>query len=485
MKIKNKNHFILLAIIVIALLMRLVKLDQSLWLDEAIGANLVNQSGISYIWNVFSTVDNHPPLYYVMLNLWSDIFGYSEIALRSMSVIFGVGTVYLTYKIAYFLAGKKNRYVAGIAALLIATSQFHIYYSQEARMYIVAGFFATLAIYSFLLTLKKDSFVNWLIYSVALTCMMFSDYMPVFLLPVFWIYALIAQKSDRWYTHFVSSYTFLGLSGLIWLPMLIQQVRNGIGFTQILPAWEQLAGGADLRHAALLWVKFTLGRIDIPNYTVYIITVVLVSAPFIIALYYALKRRELKLLWLWLVFPVVSAYVISYFFPAFNYFRFVYIIPALYILVAFGTVYIKNKTVKLLIVSMIIVANLASYLHYLTDEHQQRENWKAAVSFVESNVKDNDIVLFTNPEPFAPYQYYTQNKVQAFGATDSISANFKGTTEKTSKLIEDKKGIFLFEYLSYLHDPNGYVSSTIKKEGFTNQDTYDFSGVGFISYWKR
>ena len=71
----------------------------------------------------------HGPLYFRLLHLWAN-WGTSEFALRALSIIFGAITVGLTY-----LMGLRfcNRRVAWIAATLLATSPFLIWYSQEVR----------------------------------------------------------------------------------------------------------------------------------------------------------------------------------------------------------------------------------------------------------------------------------------------------------------------------------------------------------------
>lgn len=95
----RKNHM-LLFILFLALGMRLVVVNQSLWLDEAIGALAVRDFSYFGILNDFLRSDNHPPLYYIVLKMWSGIFGYSELSLRIPSILFGLGTIYFSYLIA-------------------------------------------------------------------------------------------------------------------------------------------------------------------------------------------------------------------------------------------------------------------------------------------------------------------------------------------------------------------------------------------------
>src|SRR3990167_1765852 len=97
-----KNKKILLIIFFLAFLIRLIAIDQSLWLDEATTARVVQPYGYREILVRFSPTDFHPPLYYLFMKMWSNIFGYSEIALRMPSVIFSLVTGYVVY-----LIGKK------------------------------------------------------------------------------------------------------------------------------------------------------------------------------------------------------------------------------------------------------------------------------------------------------------------------------------------------------------------------------------------
>ncbi|EKE12574.1 MAG: hypothetical protein ACD_13C00166G0001, partial [uncultured bacterium] len=86
-------------VLILAVILRLVSLNQSLWLDEATSANVAVMS-LPDFFNKFIPADFHPPLYYLFLMGWSRVFGISEISLRIPSVIFGVATVYFVYLIA-------------------------------------------------------------------------------------------------------------------------------------------------------------------------------------------------------------------------------------------------------------------------------------------------------------------------------------------------------------------------------------------------
>src|SRR3990167_3722076 len=158
-------------ILILALFLRFINLDQSLWLDEAIQFKAVSQFSLPDLFRVYLPTDFNPPLSYLINFGFSRIFGYSEMALRLPSVIFGVITVWLIYK----LGGKWP-------ALLLATSGLHLYYSQEARMYSLL----TLAVTASFLALRRRQWLNYVVVSLAAV---YSHYLAWFIFPaqIFWI----------------------------------------------------------------------------------------------------------------------------------------------------------------------------------------------------------------------------------------------------------------------------------------------------------
>jgi len=97
-KILLKNR--LLLTLFVGLLLRLISIDQSLWLDEATTA-LAAKMPLADIFTKFLPGDFHPPLYYLLMKGWGSLFGLSEISLRTPSVIFGILTIYFIYLIIF------------------------------------------------------------------------------------------------------------------------------------------------------------------------------------------------------------------------------------------------------------------------------------------------------------------------------------------------------------------------------------------------
>ncbi len=100
--------------------------------------------------------DTHPPLYFWIMYIWMRVFGDSIFVLRFFSVLMGIFTIFLAYRIGVRLFDQRT---ALFCALFAAISAFSIRYSQEARPYsliMAIGLLSSL----FLLRLEKNN-RNW------------------------------------------------------------------------------------------------------------------------------------------------------------------------------------------------------------------------------------------------------------------------------------------------------------------------------------
>jgi 4-amino-4-deoxy-L-arabinose transferase-like glycosyltransferase len=114
---------------------------ESLWSDEGF-TWWWSQQPMGQLWGANGRLETNPPLYYALQHLWL-AFGDSEAVMRSLPALLGVATIPLAYGLGRALAGRA----AGLlAALLLATSAVHVYYSQEARAYTLLGSAAALAV---------------------------------------------------------------------------------------------------------------------------------------------------------------------------------------------------------------------------------------------------------------------------------------------------------------------------------------------------
>lgn len=146
----STNNIILGLIVLIGSFLRIFRIgSESLWLDEGYSVHFVTTMNMAELIFELPWIDNSPPLYYVLLDIWTVLFGYSELSIRLLSALFGIFTIIITYMIGFRLYSEK---IGLLSAGILSISPFHIWYAQEARMYTL---FALLASLSFLFFVKS------------------------------------------------------------------------------------------------------------------------------------------------------------------------------------------------------------------------------------------------------------------------------------------------------------------------------------------
>lgn len=172
---KSSSGYLLWVILVLAFCLRLPGLKESVWLDELGYAT----STILRDWVVLlNTVlfDKVAPLYRILMFGWIRILGDSEIAIRIPSLVSGIFSIYLSYKITLRFFGYSP---AAVTALLLAVSPVHIWYSHEATPYSFLLAIFLLAVFSFY-QLKDRGETKWYAsYCIALFAAVFTHYSAV------------------------------------------------------------------------------------------------------------------------------------------------------------------------------------------------------------------------------------------------------------------------------------------------------------------
>ncbi|MGH2874538.1 MAG: glycosyltransferase family 39 protein, partial [Solirubrobacteraceae bacterium] len=145
---------ILAGLIGVAAALRFATLtSQSYWLDESLAAHELSLAFGSMLssWNV---AEWNPPLYLVLAWPWARVFGTGEAGLRALSALLGVGLVPLLYLCGRELVSAR----AGlVAAALAAVNPFMIWYSQEAREYMLMVVLCTASLLFFARALRTRS----------------------------------------------------------------------------------------------------------------------------------------------------------------------------------------------------------------------------------------------------------------------------------------------------------------------------------------
>lgn len=214
---------------VFALLSFVIGLNQSIWFDEAYSVNLAQRSVGEII--SLTAVDVHPPLYYLFLKVWGEIFGFSDVALRCSSVFLMSLAVFLAIGLAKILAGEK---VAQIASMLLALSPMLIRYGFELRMYalgVLIGVVATLVLWKILQTQQgKKRRVLEIVYAGLVAMGVWTLYYIVIIWFAHLLYLIYRSKKQGrkvWRERYWLIYGLAILMFLPWLSVFWGQLVNG------------------------------------------------------------------------------------------------------------------------------------------------------------------------------------------------------------------------------------------------------------------
>ncbi|MCL5026478.1 MAG: glycosyltransferase family 39 protein [Chloroflexi bacterium] len=208
---------------------------QSLWYDEGISVALAQRDLLTIARS--AAADIHPPLYYYLLHLWVPLAGNSEYAVRWLSVALGTLLVPLVYRIGRRLHGVE----AGLlGALFVALNPILVYYSQEARMYILMTVLGAAATYLALRVLHdaRPSGRLWLAYTLVAVLTAYSHYYGLTVLLALSGYAavVIALRKGRRAVPWLAANGVVVLAFLPWVRLSWDQLRGWPAISQPLDA---------------------------------------------------------------------------------------------------------------------------------------------------------------------------------------------------------------------------------------------------------
>lgn len=140
----------LLLLVVFALALAGANAD-AFWLDEIWSvryafAEAGQPMPLERIWNTLAVSDPwQAPLYYMALAGWGRLAGSSELAVRALSIWFGLLALAITIRLGQWL----GRDLGIVAAVLLASSAYFVYFFHEARPYTLTACTAALSLLAY------------------------------------------------------------------------------------------------------------------------------------------------------------------------------------------------------------------------------------------------------------------------------------------------------------------------------------------------
>lgn len=166
------------AVVVVGVALRLYT-TSDLWLDEALTVNIARLP-LGDLRGALE-IDGAPPLFYLLLHVWTAVFGSSDIAARSLSGVAGVAALPLAWYAGRRVGGITT---AWLSVVVLASNPFAVRYATEARMYGLEILLVFAGILALRRGLERPSPARVSLFGLVLALLLYTHYWAFYLVPV-------------------------------------------------------------------------------------------------------------------------------------------------------------------------------------------------------------------------------------------------------------------------------------------------------------
>jgi len=421
---ENKAILLLALIILLAAFLRIYNLGkESLWYDETASIYSAEKSIYVLLGGCLQWHRN-PPLHFLALKYWIDIFGDSEIAVRSLSAIFGVASIPLI-----FFLGRKffSSRVGLIASFLLMISYFLIRYSQECRNYSMLVFFTLLSFYLLVQIIKSHEVGKWhfIFYFIVNTLLVYTHYFGLFIVAAQVFYFILTRRQVKikesyfWYVQIATGIVFFpwAVGVIIFsipnsfsmgqpdLASLISTLRDysGYGTTS---TWLLLILGCFCVLGLVSWKIFSAERpadnrlIEIKCFK-----------------WKISMESSVLLLVIWLIFPIILPFLIAQIpteIAGIYETRYtISALPAFCLLASKGLNMLLNKKYlyPFFIVTILVITVFSGIGLFGYYSKVQKEQWREAVNYIEPLFQNGDTIILNEDFFSIPVNYYSKGRL--------------------------------------------------------------------------
>lgn len=450
-----KNNSFLSIILLVGIVLRFYKLEyQSPWGDELY--TMINTTTDKSFFEIFQNlkIDVHPPLYYYIVHVFNFILGNTLFSARFVSFIFGVLGFYGIYLLGKELFNKK---VATIAVALLVVNYFHIYHSQEARMYGMLFVTTAFSFYFLIKFIKNPTLKSALWHSVFASLMIYTQFFALFtlfaeyLILLFFIIKPVQTTQKKFF-----SYTLI--SGVL---TAIMYIPSWIIFFSMSKRDSFWIARPEVDVYTVMFKEF-FGFAEIPLIIAFLAVIL-----FFIKLFQRSERANLQIdpkeekqtfaffiLFVWIIITLIIPLVLSFInLPMIVSRYFINILPALLILIAAGLNYIKNDVVK---ITLVVTFLLFSYCDVVFVKAFYRGIFKTQYREVCAYVKDKH---HNNESIYSSFEYYMSYYLKE---TDNNKVDKLNLNELVAMNLSDANTIKPFWYLDVNSAPEVPTEETLK-----------------------
>ncbi|MBC7251271.1 MAG: glycosyltransferase family 39 protein, partial [Anaerolineae bacterium] len=434
---------LLVMILLLAFGLRAYRLEaKSVWWDEGLAAWAARQDLVSSA--LWCASDVHPPLYFWMLHFWRLGSGDSEFGLRFLSVGCGVLAVAALYRLGRALADRPTGI---LAALLLATSRFALWWSQEMRMYILAALLATLSLWGLVGIWRRGRARDWVLYLVSTIAALYTLYLSVSILIIENLFVLLLLRRQRDRRRFIVRWalaqTAILLTFLPWLVLALGRMRT----------WSSTRPFQFDAFLRLYWTVLSVGiPVEVEQYLLPGGLVALIFALGLGAIAWSARREAntrlgLVLLLLCLILPPLVVYLVSlprslFYAPQITPRYLLIFAPAFYLALAWGLRSLGRRhwaiaLIPALAVGWVFHFGLEDYFsgRYLLDDY------KSLAATLRAYYRPGDAVVLYTDVDWPLFTYHWAGPWQ--GVPNPIRYSAQAAEEFLQPIWDEAEGLWL------------------------------------------
>ncbi len=340
------------------------------------------------------------PLSYMLIGASMAHFGINEWSARIVPALFGIVTPATVYLLSRKHFGEGTSI---IAAIIIAISPWHLYWSQMARFYTMTVFFATASLLVLHKGLEENRRIHIIVAGLLMALGVLSHYSALLMLAGIGVYAALIILL-RWEKP----------AGLNWANILIYLAPLIVGAIIVGPKAVALLSKYINGHpTGTTFTNPIKGATYVVVSTAYRVEPAITLLALVGACIGLLRRaRGIMLLTCAVLIPLALMTVAGAMTHAENRYAFI-ILPAAALLagdvivLAFQAVRIKNRAVAMALPVALFLPMLQHDVSYFGPVFNgERWNYRTAADYIRDHAHDGDIVY--SPMPF-PMAYYLRN----------------------------------------------------------------------------
>ena len=234
---------LLAGLMLASLALRLRGIGGAFWIDEGLSVG-ISSFPLTEIPQILR-LDGSPPFYYLMLHVWTSLFGTSEAATHVLSLVFSLAAVPAGLWAGWSLFGPRAGW---FAAALFALNPYLTEYSHETRMYSLIVLLALVASAAFVHAFVLDRRRYAVLFAAVLATMLYTHNWSLFYVGaagLCWLVLARRRPEQRRRILLDGALAFGGavLVWLPWVPSLIFQARHTGAPWAIPPSLDNLRGG--------------------------------------------------------------------------------------------------------------------------------------------------------------------------------------------------------------------------------------------------